>query len=232
MRATRSLRLPDVKGWASPAFGAADAAALDIASPAADLLSGRQAGPADGSATEHDQRTMPAMTMRQAHAAITRSADTRVRRRVHPIRRVGAELTPQAIEQIARRVAQLLRSAPRENPPADDGSRPLVDAKELATLLGLTRDWVYEHAGELGAIPLGDGRRPRLRFDPVLAAERLKRQRRRPVDQPVEAVPAIEGPPRAQPRRRRNESNVPLLPVRTRTWRGVRGARGLHQAHT
>jgi hypothetical protein len=47
MRATPSLRLPDVKGWAAPAFGAAVAAALDIVSPAADLLSGRQAGPAD-----------------------------------------------------------------------------------------------------------------------------------------------------------------------------------------
>jgi hypothetical protein len=175
---------------------------------------------------------MPATTMLQARATIARSGDAPVRRRLHAIRCIGAELTPQAIEQIAQRVAELLRSTPHPNPPADDGSRPLVDAKELAKLLGLTRDWVYEHAGELGAIPLGDGPRPRLRFDPAVAAEALKRHRRRPRGQPLEPVPAIEGPPRPQPRRRRNESDVPLLPVRTRTWRGaVRGVRSLRRAH-
>lgn len=231
MPATRSLRLADVKGWAAPAFGAADAASLDIASPAALQHSGRQARPADRSATRHDQRTMPAISMLQAHATIAKSADARVGWRRHAMRRVATELAPQAIEQIAQRVAQLLRSAPHEHPPADDRSSPLVDAKELATLLGLTRDWIYEHAGELGAIPLGDGPRPRLRFDPAIAAETLKRQRRRPVGERVEAVPAIGGLPRRQPRRRRDESNVPLLPVRTRTWRGaVRRVRGL-QAH-
>jgi hypothetical protein len=47
MSTTGSLRLADVKAWAAPAFGAADAAGLDIVSPAADLLSGRQARPAD-----------------------------------------------------------------------------------------------------------------------------------------------------------------------------------------
>jgi hypothetical protein len=174
---------------------------------------------------------MPAISMLQAHATIAKSADARVGRRLHTIRRIGAELTPDAIEQIAQRVAQLLRSAPHEHPPADDRSSPLVDARELATLLGLTRDWVYEHAGELGAIPLGDGPRPRLRFDPAVAAEALKRRRRRPRGHPLEPVPAIEGPLRRQPRRRRNDSDVPLLPVRTRTWRGaVRRVRGL-QAH-
>jgi hypothetical protein len=162
---------------------------------------------------------------------IARSADARVGWRLHAIRGVGAELTPQAIEQIAQRVAQLLHSAPHEHPPADDRSSPLLDAKELATVLGLTRDWVYEHAGDLGAIPLGNGPRPRLRFDPAVAAEALKRHRHRPRGEPLEPVPAIEGPPRRQPRRRRRESDVPLLPVRTRTWRGaVRGVRGL-QAH-
>jgi hypothetical protein len=31
--------------------------------------------------------------------------------------------------------------------------------------LNVSRAFVYEHAGELGAIPLGTGPRPRLRFD-------------------------------------------------------------------
>ena len=34
---------------------------------------------------------------------------------------------------------------------------PLVDAAEIARIYGKTRTWVYEHAGELGAIRLGSG---------------------------------------------------------------------------
>jgi hypothetical protein len=43
---------------------------------------------------------------------------------------------------------------------------PLVDAVEIARLFGRTRSWVYEHAGELGAVRLGSGPRPRLGFSP------------------------------------------------------------------
>jgi hypothetical protein len=49
----------------------------------------------------------------------------------------------------------------------------LVDAKALAKLLGVSRGFVYEHAAELGAIPLGSGPKARLRFDPEKALERL-----------------------------------------------------------
>jgi hypothetical protein len=42
----------------------------------------------------------------------------------------------------------------------------LVDAAAVAAMLGVTRGWVYEHATELGAVRLGSGTRPRLRFDP------------------------------------------------------------------
>jgi len=60
-------------------------------------------------------------------------------------------------------------------------SRPLdapalVDASTLAQLLGVSRAWVYEHAGELGALalgPAGEGKRPRLRFDPDAARAAL-----------------------------------------------------------
>ena len=37
----------------------------------------------------------------------------------------------------------------------------LVDAAEIARLHGKTRSWVYEHAGELGAVSLGSGPRSR-----------------------------------------------------------------------
>jgi predicted DNA-binding transcriptional regulator AlpA len=41
-----------------------------------------------------------------------------------------------------------------------------LDAKEVAQRLGFDRDWVYEHAEDLGASRIGTGPRPRLRFPP------------------------------------------------------------------
>ena len=63
------------------------------------------------------------------------------------------------MEAIARRVVELLH---------DEPSRPstrLVDATELAAVLGVSRDAIYAHAAELGAVRVGAGKRPRLRFD-------------------------------------------------------------------
>ncbi len=77
-------------------------------------------------------------------------------------------LRPEDIEAIARRVAELLGAAELSH-------GPLVDAAELARLLGIERSWVYTHAIELGAVKLGGGSRPRLRFDPRLALERIRR---------------------------------------------------------
>lgn len=51
--------------------------------------------------------------------------------------------------------------------------RPLIDASALAIELGVSRDFIYEHATELGAIRLGNGPKARLRFDPVAAREAL-----------------------------------------------------------
>ena len=45
-------------------------------------------------------------------------------------------------------------------------SRHLLSAAELAAELGVARSFVYEHADELGAVRLGEGAKPRLRFDP------------------------------------------------------------------
>ena len=41
----------------------------------------------------------------------------------------------------------------------------LVDARQLAQGLGVSLDFVYSHAGELGAMRLGSGPRARIRFD-------------------------------------------------------------------
>jgi hypothetical protein len=48
-----------------------------------------------------------------------------------------------------------------------------LDANQVARRLGVSREWVYQHAGELGCIRLGGGRCPRLRFDPQVIHERL-----------------------------------------------------------
>ncbi len=63
------------------------------------------------------------------------------------------------VDAIAERVAELLRDD--DTPTA----HRLVSAAEVARELHVGRQWVYEHAGELGARRLGDGPRGRLRFD-------------------------------------------------------------------
>jgi hypothetical protein len=63
-----------------------------------------------------------------------------------------------AIEQIAQRVAQLLRHERLDTEQAPEAPTGLVDAGQLARQLGLTRAWVYQHAAELGAIRVGRAR--------------------------------------------------------------------------
>lgn len=55
----------------------------------------------------------------------------------------------------------------------------LLTAAEVAVAFHVTRGWVYAHADELGAIRLGHGPRPRLRFDPAVVTQRLQQQRGR-----------------------------------------------------
>jgi hypothetical protein len=132
-------------------------------------------------------------------------------------RRAMQEMSPDAIEQIAQRVAQLLRHEPDS---IDEGpSKPpeLVDAEELAKRFRLTRGWVYENAALLEAIPLSDGPRPRLRFDPEVVARVLKSRRRH-----NKPVPVSDSPQRPRPtRRRRTPSTVPLLPIHEPRTRGL-----------
>jgi hypothetical protein len=52
-------------------------------------------------------------------------------------------------------------------------SDALVDAEAVAMALGTARGWVYAHADALGVTRLGDGSRPRLRFDLEVARARF-----------------------------------------------------------
>lgn len=70
-----------------------------------------------------------------------------------------------SVTAIAERVVELLR---------DEGvAVDLINAGEVARRFGVSRDYVYEHAEELGAVRLGKGTRGRLRFDPSTVGERL-----------------------------------------------------------
>lgn len=96
---------------------------------------------------------------------------------------VAVELTPQTVEQIAIRVAQLLR---HQQPRAQvDGPAVLMTVKELARHLKLNPAWVYEHAEELGAIRTGNGPKARIRFDPHTATEALRAHHAQPSRRPA-----------------------------------------------
>jgi len=103
-------------------------------------------------------------------------------------------LHPDDIEAVAVRVVELLREEQLTTPGH-------VDAAELAKRLGRSRDWVYEHADELGALRT-DGKRSRLLFDPAEAVARMRRKSVKP-----------EPPKPARPRTRRTTSGVELLPI-------------------
>jgi hypothetical protein len=109
-------------------------------------------------------------------------------------------LDPQTVEAIARRVVELLEKRGLQR-------RELVDAAELARRLGIERSWVYSHAIELGAVKLGTGAKPRLRFDPEIAARVLRK-----VDgQPAADPPARSGKRASQPQG--SKGRVELLPI-------------------
>jgi len=118
-------------------------------------------------------------------------------------------------------------TVPRFLPQPFDGTpsvdrTPLVDAATLAAELGVSRDWVYEHASELRAMRLGAGPKARLRFDPIAARVALScygSERSQPSI--ASAGAEIERP---QPRQRRSlTAGRPqpgsILPIRDRPRR-------------
>lgn len=112
------------------------------------------------------------------------------------------KLDPELVDAIARRVVELLERKGLQK-------RELVDAAELARMFGIERSWVYSHAIELGAVKLGKGPKPRLRFDPEVSARVLRK---------VGVEPAADSPARSGERANLPQvgggSVIPLLPVR------------------
>lgn len=81
-------------------------------------------------------------------------------------RRVEVDLSPQTVERIATRLAQLLGES-REEP-------ELISAGELALRLKVGRPWVYRHRDLLGGVRIGRGPKAQWRFDYATAVEGLR----------------------------------------------------------
>jgi hypothetical protein len=99
------------------------------------------------------------------------------------------------IEAVARRTAELLIELQAVQP------TELLDAAALASRLGISKAAVWRNARQLGGVQIGDGARPRWRFD-LQTALRASQRDDRPTPKPQ--------PPRRRPR----QSSAPLLPVR------------------
>lgn len=135
----------------------------------------------------------------------------------HPTRLHPADIEAIA-ELAAQRSAQLVLAALHDgNPmnggdPMEVGAAGLVDATAIARQLRVDRSWVYAHADELGAVRLGDGPRPRLRFDPAKAtaamtARQTSERSPRPAERAAASLPGRR-------RRRAPGSGAQLLPIR------------------
>ena len=88
-----------------------------------------------------------------------------------------------------------------------------MDASELARHLGVTRAWVYQHAGELGAVRVGSGPRARMRFDVQSAKEALGAGER--------LTPARPRTAKTRPPSSPAGRSAPLLPITPRQVRGL-----------
>jgi hypothetical protein len=99
---------------------------------------------------------------------------------------------------LAPRLAEELRAAGH--------SQTYLTAASVADRYHLSRRWVYEHKEELGGWPVGNGSKPRWRFDAEIVANALT-ARPHPLTTPE--------PQRAKPRKRRPTSpKTQLLPIK------------------
>ena len=98
-----------------------------------------------------------------------------------------------SIEAIAREVAHLLG---RDDQP---GAHGLLTARQVCARFNVERSWVYAHAHELGVVRIGQGPRPRLRFDPAVVGQHL-------LARPARAA--------AAPSRSHLTGGAPLLPIK------------------
>lgn len=80
----------------------------------------------------------------------------------------------QFIDAVARRVVELLESGRGNGTPtlSEEGGECLTVA-QVAERYRVSRSWVYAHQRQLGAIRMGSGPRPALRFDAQVVVEAI-----------------------------------------------------------
>lgn len=118
-------------------------------------------------------------------------------------------LHPDDLAALADLVAERVLTGLAEDRRPDEEER-LLTAAEVARRFRVSPEWVRENAGRLGALRLGDGPRPRLRFDLARVADELSA---RPVRGRSDAP---DRPPERVSRRRRSRGSgkrTGLLPV-------------------
>lgn len=97
----------------------------------------------------------------------------------------GRMLTDADVQAIAAAVAELRPPVPR-----------LLDAGQVAVMVGMSEEWVRDHAAELGAVRLGDGKRGVLRFEAGRVLRAIDRRRLDPPTGPRRRpgpAPAVAG---------------------------------------
>jgi hypothetical protein len=80
------------------------------------------------------------------------------------------------IRAVAEALADVLAERGLVMPALPASPARVLDAAQVADLLGRDRQWVYAHAGELGAFRYGDGPKARIGFD-LVTVEQWKRER-------------------------------------------------------
>jgi hypothetical protein len=116
-----------------------------------------------------------------------RALDRPVSRRSRYLPDMGDELRnispqPDGLEDLAERIAGRVAEILADSRSLDTTQNEWLTAGQLAARLGVTAQWVYDHQNELGAIKLGSGRKPRLRFpgDTTPGTDHWARHRPRP----------------------------------------------------
>lgn len=114
----------------------------------------------------------------------------------------AARLHPDDLELLADLIAERLRPEPEP---------VLLTAQQVAERFGLSAEWVRDNASDLGVIRIGDGPRPRLRFEAevVLSALRSREEGRRSPTRHVQQAPRGTAPiARAKSSDRTNATGV------------------------
>jgi hypothetical protein len=129
-------------------------------------------------------------------------------------RQVAVDLTPQAVEQVASRIVQLLHRQ-QQNQQHAEAREPvgMVTVAQLAAYYKLNPAWVYEHANELGAIRIGNGPKARIRIDFQTAKAAIAQLKASTAPAPTDTNPRR---PRQRPETDLYSPDAPLLKSRPR----------------